>query len=102
MIQQFTTEEAVRFHDLGIWQLLDDEGKVRLQLFQDKLCMPFDEFHKAIEKVLGRPAWTHEFAYRDKLVAEYLGEGPTPTFEDIMNLIPEEKRIILFVDAEPR
>jgi len=72
---------------------------VGFQLFQDKLCIPFDIFHAAIERVLDRPVWTHEFGLNhDGLVAEYLGKTPKPSFEDIMNLIPEEKRVILVMD----
>ena len=33
------------------------------------LCGPFDEFHRYVEKILGRPVWTHEFA-DDKVVAQ--------------------------------
>ncbi len=58
--------------------------------------MPFDVFHEAIEKVLHRPVYTHEFGLNYVgIVLEYLGEKQPPTFEEIINMIPEEKRIIV-------
>lgn len=57
--------------------------------------MDFGTFHKAMEEALGRPVWTHEFAFSDQLKKEFLGDKPAPTFEEIVNLIPAEKRIIL-------
>jgi hypothetical protein len=93
---QFTKEQAISFHDSGVWKNWTNEQIVRLQLFQKKLCIPFDRFHEAIEKVLGRPVFTHEFGMNyEGIVMEYLGERPTPTFEEIINLIPAEKRIVI-------
>lgn len=37
------------------------------------LCGPFDEMHEYIERVMGRPVWTHEMADREvmaKIAAE--------------------------------
>jgi hypothetical protein len=57
--------------------------------------MDFGRFHEAIEAVLKRPVFTHEFAYRENIVKEYLGEKPMPTLDEIIELIPAEKRIII-------
>lgn len=81
----------------GEWKNWTDDEIVRFQLFQDRLAVPFTEFHRAITAVLGRPVYTHEFAFREQLIKEYLGEKEPPTFEDIINLIPAEKRIIIGV-----
>lgn len=89
-----TREQAVKLHDSGFWKELSARQKVEFQLFEQRLCMPFSEFHKAMEEVLGRPVWTHEFA-SDNLKAEFLGERPAPSMDDIINLIPADKRIIL-------
>lgn len=56
--------------------------------------MPFDVFHKAVEDTLGRPVFTHEFA-GTSIMEELRGEKAAPTFEEIMNLIPVEKRIVV-------
>lgn len=55
-------------------------------------------FHEAVEKALGRPVWTHEFGLNwDGLKKELMGEAPAPTMQEIIDLIPEEKRIIVEV-----
>lgn len=92
---QLTKEQAIAFHESQQYSSMDAEQIVRFQLFQKRLCMPFDIFHEAIEKVLKRPVYTHEFAYRDNLILEYLGEKPTPTLEEIIDLIPADKRLVI-------
>jgi hypothetical protein len=58
--------------------------------------MPFSIFHEAITKALGRPVFTHEFGLnREGLIKELFRGAPAPTLEEIINLIPEEKRIII-------
>ena len=94
-MEQLTKEQAIAIYEGGEWKDWSDEEIVKFQLFQDCLAVPFDRFHQAIEKVLNRPVWTHEFAFRDNLIAEYKKERPAPTFEDILNLIPKEKLIVV-------
>ena len=66
------------------------------QLFTVELSMDFSLFHKSLEESLGRAVFTHEMGLNwDGLVAEFLGETPAPTFADILNLIPEDKRILV-------
>ncbi len=98
-MEQFTKEEAIAIADSGVWKDLDNEEIVKLQLFQDRLCMDFSRFHGAMEKVLDRPIFTHEFTSfnHNNLIEEYLGEKDSPSFEDVVSLIPEEKRIIIGV-----
>jgi len=50
--------------------------------------MPFDVFHEAVEKSLGRPVYTHEFAHPELLMEGLIGQRKAPTFQDIVNLIP--------------
>ena len=71
MIEQITEEEAVRIYTSGEWKNWTDEQIAEKQLYQRRLCVPFDKFHAAMEKVLGRPIWTHEFANSSALIAEY-------------------------------
>lgn len=66
------------------------------QLHVAELCCPFDVFHQALEKALGRPVWTHEMGLNwDGLVDELNGDKPMPSFEDIVNLVPEHKRLVV-------
>jgi len=94
-MKQLTSEQAIAFADSKVWETWNDEQIVRFQLFQDMLCMPFSRFHEAISKVLDRDVYTHEFAYHEKLKLEYLGVKAAPTLDEIINLIPEDKRIII-------
>lgn len=94
-MKQLTKEQVMAIYEGGEWKDWSDEEIVKFQLFQDRLAVPFARFHEAVEKVLGRSVWTHEFAFRDNLIAEYKKERPAPTFEEICNLIPKEKLIIL-------
>ena len=96
-MNQLTEKQAIAMAESGVIETWTNEQIVRFQLFQNRLCMSFSRFHEAIEDVLGRSVWTHEFAYSDKLKEEYLGTRQAPTFEEIVNLIPENKRIILEV-----
>lgn len=92
-----TKEQALTIYESGIWRQWTDEQKARFQLFEDRLCMPFGEFHRAVEAVLGRPVWTHEFASSNqkRIQAEFLKEAPAPTLQEIMDLIPADKRILI-------
>lgn len=92
---EISVEQAIAIYESKIWETWTDEEIVKFQLFTPLLCMPFDKFHEAVEIVLNRPVWTHEFADSDSLRKEYLGERKAPTFEEIVSIIPEEKRIIL-------
>ena len=94
-MKQFTRLQAVLFYQSGEWKDWTDEEIVKIQLFQDKLCLPFEKFRQSVESVLKRPVWTHEFATPKSLIDEYQRERPAPTFEEILALIPEEKRIII-------
>lgn len=92
-IKQLTKKQAIAFAKSGEWKDWTDEEVVRFQLYQKKLCMDFSRFHQAIESVLGRPVWTHEFANWDAVVDEYEKEKSAPTIEEIMNMIPEDKSV---------
>lgn len=64
------------------WETATPDEIVRFQLYEPRLCMPFAAFHAAVEKVLGRPVWTHEFADADRLRVEFeskCGEQHEPT-----------------------
>lgn len=65
-----------------------------------ELCCPWSVFHEAIEKALGRPVYTHEFGLNPAgLLAELYSDKPSPTFQEIVELIPSEKRILIMVDG---
>ena len=100
MMEQLTRKQAIAMYESGLWQEWSLEYIAKLQLYNDRLCVPFDLFHQAITQELGRSVWTHEFADLDRLKSEYEGLKPKPTMQEIIELIPEEKRIILTAGIE--
>lgn len=94
-MKQLTKEQAIAFAENKLYEGMNYRQIAEFQLFQEKLCMPFNIFHEALEKTLGRPVWTHEMAFPENLRKEFMGEKRAPTLEEIVNLIPAEKRIII-------
>lgn len=90
-----TKDQAIAIAESRVWEGWTFEERVRFQLFEDLLCMPFSVFHEAIEKELGRPVWTHEFAFVEGLRDEWAGKRGKPTMDEIIALIPPEKLIIV-------
>lgn len=94
--QSIGREKAVQMWESAWWEGMDAKSIAKFQLMTDELCMPFTKFHEAIEKALGRSVWTHEFGLNRKgLIQELFGERDAPSMEEIINLIPEEKRIVI-------
>ena len=94
-VQQLTEEQAKRFYESKVWESWTDRQVVEFQLFQKKLAIPFPRFHEAMGKVLKRPVYTTEFAFADLLRQEFLGDKEPPTLQEIMELIPKDKRVII-------
>ena len=93
-----TKEQALELYESKFWLSMNPKEIATFQLFEDLLCMPFSVFHEAVEKTLDRPVYTHEFGLaREGLQKELLGEKTAPTLDEIVGLIPEDKRIVLKV-----
>ena len=89
-------DTAIELAETHWWELCTEREAAEFQMAVDELCMPFSEFHRCLEAALGRPVWTHELALNyDGIAAELLGERSAPTFDEIVALIPESKRIVL-------
>lgn len=98
MIKQLSKEEAIEFSEKKLWEGLSHRQRAEFQLQQKLLCMPFSVFHEATEKALGRPVWTHEFGLNKEGLKQELFNGKAPpTFEEIVNLIPKDKRAVIVV-----
>jgi len=67
-----TRKDALTLYRSRFWEALSPREIALLQLSEDTLCVPFNVFHKSVEKVLGRTVFTHEFADCDKLKIELL------------------------------
>ena len=94
---KYEKDEAIALYKSDFWESLTFEERAKFQMAEERLCMPFDIFHEAIEKTFGRSVYTHEFGLnRQGLINELFdGAGP-PTTEEIINMIPKEKRIVIF------
>lgn len=63
--------EAKRLDWLGWYKGKTPEEIASFQLFEKRLCMPFDQFHAAVEAALSRPVWSHEFMELSRLQEEF-------------------------------
>lgn len=90
-----TKDIAVKLAESKFYEKLSAKEIATFQLNNNLLCMPFSIFHKAVEEALGRPVWTHEFAYPEMLLDELYNNKPKPTMEEILNMISESKQIII-------
>ena len=81
------------------WWLTKSPREIaEFQLLTAELCCPFGVFHESVETALGRPVWTHEFALNyDGICAELFHGKEPPTFQEIVDLIPEDKRVVVLV-----
>jgi len=92
-----TKENAIILAESKFWEGMTHRQIAEFQMCECKLCMPFPVFHEAVEKTLGRPVYTHEFGLNFQGLKDELFNGKTaPTLEEIINLIPEDKRYIVF------
>jgi hypothetical protein len=57
---QLTQEQAITFAKNEYWKVWDPPTRAFFQVCQDRLCMPFDVFHSAVEETLGRPVPVRE------------------------------------------
>lgn len=96
-----TQKEAIALMATKFWEEMDDVARFRFQINEERLCMPFEIFHKSAEVALNRSVWSHEFANPGRLWKEYAGAAPRPTFKDILALIPAEKLILLTFSDTP-
>lgn len=95
-MKQLTMDEAIALFESGEWKNWTSQQRAVFQIVQHKLCMPFGEFHKAVEQTLGRPVYTHEFGLnREALQRELAGTAGAPSMEEIIALLPADKTILL-------
>ena len=93
-------DAAIKLFDSAWWVGKTARELAEFQMSTAELCMPFGRFHKAMEEALGRPVFTHEFGLNyDGLLAELMGERPAPTLQQVLELIPEDKRIVIVTEA---
>ncbi|MEM8779858.1 MAG: hypothetical protein AAGF26_13485 [Cyanobacteria bacterium P01_G01_bin.49] len=89
-----TTEQAVNLSKSEFWSKMDNYEIALFQLSFEQLCMPWEIFHEAVEKTLGREVYNDEFQNFNNLREELLGNKSTPTRAEILALIPSEDLFI--------
>lgn len=95
-LNEMSKAAAVELLESKFWESMSYYERAWFQMNTSRLCMPFGVFHEAVEKTLGRPVYTHEFGLNyDGLMAELRGDLAAPSITEIIEMIPEEKRIVI-------
>jgi hypothetical protein len=77
-----TREEAISLSESKFWEGMTLRERAVFQINEPLLCMPFDVFHEAVEKTIGRPVFTHEFGLNyEGIKNEIMNGAPPPTME---------------------
>lgn len=96
--QQYLTK---KYGENKWWEATDYLTIAYYQTNEERLAVDFSKYHEAVEKVLGRSVWTHQFASRrvieDKgMYRQGNAELPTKTQdlcrEDIVELVNDAWR----------
>lgn len=91
-----TKEQAIALSETEFWKSMTEKEIAIFQTWEDKLCMPFDVYHYAMEATLKRGVYTHEFGLsRDDLKLELLGQKTAPSIDEIIDQLPKEKTVII-------
>lgn len=64
-------DNAIALAKTGWWKCLEPFEIVLFQLYERNLCMDFPDFHEAVEQMVRRPVFTHEFAAPEILRKEF-------------------------------
>ena len=94
MTGQLSEEMAIELFESKWWEPIGLAKAAWLQLHQERLCMPFGEYHKAVSFLLGRAVYNHELANSEALIAE-VHSGKSPTLQEIMDLLPQRKLMVI-------
>ncbi len=95
--EALTKDQAIEMCQSNWWEGMPDRDVCVFQMHQRLLCLPFDIFVGLMERVLDRPVMTHEFCDWEGMRRELMGERPSPTPQEIIELIPINKRILIAV-----
>jgi hypothetical protein len=95
--QSIGKEKAIALCETKWWIGKSHRDIAEFQMLTNELCCPFPVFHEAIEKALDRRVWKHELGLNNwyRICEELFNGAHAPSFEGIINLIPEEKLIII-------
>jgi hypothetical protein len=83
------------------WTHKDPKVRAYYQLQEEILIIPWDDFHRSTEALMGRPVYTHEFAYPDELLEE-LKSGKKATLDDILEKAAGFGKPVITVDPNKK
>jgi hypothetical protein len=97
--QSIGRARAVALYGSQWWVGRGPREIAKFQLHTVELCLPFEVFHQAVEAALGRSVWLHEFGLNVAgLIQELFDERDAPTLDDILDLLPPDKRPQMIVE----
>jgi hypothetical protein len=97
-----TREEAIALAESGWWKTKTAKEIVAFQLYEPLLCMPFGDYHAAVEQALGRPVWTHEFGLNtDGLRAELEGKRGPASVSEIFAQLENLGKPVVILETNP-
>jgi len=90
-------EKAWRLAKTEWWKESTPREIVEFQLRTQELCVPIPDLLDALQKTFGRPVLLHELSSSNStaLLDEFYGDKEAPVWQEIINLLPEERRIIV-------
>lgn len=94
-----TKAQAIRMASSSWWTDMPARDVAMFQLHERLLCMPLGVFRNALNEALGRGVHSHELRDPDALIRELLGEQRSPTRDEIIALIPADKRVVIWPDG---
>ncbi|GAF74934.1 unnamed protein product [marine sediment metagenome] len=100
-----TQEEAIKLGESKWWEGQTNKEIIDFQLYEERLCLPFGVYHKAVEACLQRPVYTHEFADTEALKRELEGKeaAPQSPLESLQRVAPHlAGKIMMFNPNDPK
>jgi hypothetical protein len=97
-------EQAIKLAETETewWKTKTHREIAEFQMQTTELVWPFDIFHEAMEKTLQRPIFTHELGLNfNGLWNELFNGKEPPTFQEIIDLIPKDKQVIIVTASTP-
>lgn len=95
-----TKDQAIRMAQSNWWAGMPARDVAMFQLHEPKLCMPLGVFRDSLSEALSRDVYTHELANLAGLIFELLGDRRAPTLAEIIQLIPADKRVVIWPDGK--
>ena len=88
-------EKAIAMADSLWWEGMPAKEAAKIMLTICELCVPNTIFHRTMESALGRTVFASEFASLDILWEELVGNRPSPTFDEIIKMLPQGKELLV-------